>query len=72
MHPYLDGELDTKEAMLIQGHLDTCPNCRIKLQNEKKLLMFYKNNLPREEVPHDLKVRLIELIKEKALPEKFK
>ncbi|MBI1820750.1 MAG: zf-HC2 domain-containing protein [Nitrospirae bacterium] len=66
MHPYLDGELPTKEAILIQEHLDTCSSCRIKFQKEKELLTFYKSNLPREQAPHDLKVRLNELIKDKS------
>ena len=64
MHSYLDNELSVKEAVLIQAHLDTCSSCRMKIQNEKELLTFNKKNLPREVAPHDLKVHIIELIKD--------
>jgi anti-sigma factor (TIGR02949 family) len=59
LHPYLDGELNTRDAVEIQAHLDACPNCMAQYRNEKLFLDLLKKSLPRSHAPigFDLKVK---------------
>ncbi len=38
LHPYLDGELDVKEAIRVQAHLNDCTSCRSLFRHEKEFL----------------------------------
>ncbi len=40
IHPHLDGELDVKESLRVQSHLQECEHCREVLLAEREFLTF--------------------------------
>lgn len=45
LHPYLDGELEARDAVDIQAHLDGCPDCAALYRSEKLFLDLLKTSL---------------------------
>lgn len=51
LHPYLDGELNARDAIEIQSHLEGCRDCAALYRNEKLYLDVLKVSLPRTHAP---------------------
>ncbi|MBI3815472.1 MAG: zf-HC2 domain-containing protein, partial [Nitrospinae bacterium] len=43
LYPYIDGELGTKETLLVYGHLEGCPECKKIVEKERTFLAKIKN-----------------------------
>jgi anti-sigma factor RsiW len=56
LHPYLDGELQARDAVEIQAHLDECPACATSYRNQKLFLDLLKKSMPRPHAPRGLEV----------------
>jgi anti-sigma factor RsiW len=57
--PWIDGELDVRSVVEIEGHLARCPGCA---QEKKELVALgdtARERLPRFELPPDLEARLL-------------
>ncbi|MEW6248094.1 MAG: zf-HC2 domain-containing protein [Nitrospirota bacterium] len=54
LHPYLDGELDTRDVIEIQAHLEGCADCTALFRNEKLYLDMLKASLRRVPAPSRL------------------
>ena len=46
LYPYLDGELEVKEVICIQSHLEGCEDCRNLYAREKEFLDLLKESSP--------------------------
>jgi anti-sigma factor RsiW len=51
IHPYLDGELDVKESIRVQAHLEECERCRLLYQDEKAFLDLLPSGLATRSAP---------------------
>lgn len=60
LHPYLDGELQARDAVEIQAHLDGCSACAALYRNQKLFLDLMGKSMPRPRAP----VRLEAAVKE--------
>jgi anti-sigma factor (TIGR02949 family) len=58
LHPYLDGELNARDAIEIQAHLEGCPDCTALFRNEKLYLDVLKSSLPRAQAPSGLRAKI--------------
>lgn len=58
LHPYLDGELNARDAIEIQSHLEGCPDCTAVYRNEKLYLDALKDLLPRAHAPIGLEFKV--------------
>jgi hypothetical protein len=56
--PLLDGELEAADAALVREHLETCPACSAK-RDQLALLSRSIRSLPREPMPADLKIAIL-------------
>lgn len=54
LHPYLDGELNARDAVEIQAHLEGCTDCTALFRNEKLYLDVLKVSLPKASAPSGL------------------
>src|SRR5260370_16725557 len=54
---YLDNALDPQEAENIRAHLQTCANCRARLEEEQELSRLLKGSRPLYSSPHQLRAR---------------
>jgi len=51
IHAYLDGELDVKESIRVQAHLEECERCRRLYQDEKAFLDLLPSGLTTRSAP---------------------
>lgn len=58
LHPYLDGELNARDAIEIQAHLEGCVDCTALFRNEKLYLDVLKGALPRTQAPSGLHLKV--------------
>jgi anti-sigma factor RsiW len=58
LHPYLDGELNARDAIEIQAHLEGCADCTALFRNEKLYLDVLKASLPRAQAPSGLQLKV--------------
>jgi mycothiol system anti-sigma-R factor len=63
LYPYLDGELDVKESLRVQSHLEECPYCLEVFKREKEFLQTLKSSVPISKAPADLQGRLVHLLR---------
>lgn len=62
LYPYLDNELDVKEALRVQIHLDECARCRGLFEKERIFLEALREGFPAERAPASLRGRIREEI----------
>jgi anti-sigma factor RsiW len=62
LNPYLDGELQARDAVEIQAHLDECPACATLYRNEKLFLDLLGRSLPPSRAPMGLEVQVKEAL----------
>ncbi len=55
MHPHLDGELDVKESLRAQAHLECCPPCRSVFMAEKEFLELFRAQLTPPPAPSSVR-----------------
>jgi len=59
MHPHLDGELDVKESLRVQAHLEACSPCREAFVAEKEFLDLFRAQLtPPPPAPSSIRQRV--------------
>lgn len=58
LYPYLDGELDVKESLRVQVHLEECPYCLEVFKYEREFLKTLKSSIPVVKAPDDLRGRV--------------
>jgi anti-sigma factor (TIGR02949 family) len=63
LYPYLDGELDVKESIRVQSHIEECPGCLEIFKQEKEFLQALKSSVSIPKASADLRGRLIDLLK---------
>ncbi len=63
LYPYLDGELDVKESIRVQSHLEECHHCLEIFKREKEFLQTLRSSMSISKAPADLQGRLIDLLK---------
>ncbi len=59
MHPHLDGELDPKESLRAQMHLECCTACREAFLAEKAFLDILRAQLVQQPAPPSLRQRVV-------------
>ncbi len=62
LHPYLDGELQARDAVEIQAHLDECPACATLYRNEKLFLDLLGKSMPHPRAPMGLEGQVKEAL----------
>lgn len=62
LYPYLDNEIDVKEALRVQIHLDECAHCRGLFEKERIFLEALREGFPSERAPASLRDRIREEI----------
>lgn len=62
LYPYLDGELDVKESLRVQSHLEECPYCLEIFKQEKEFLHVIKSSVSISKAPVDLRERVSHLL----------
>jgi hypothetical protein len=60
--PYLLGALDSSELSGIASHIDTCPECRLKLREEGEIVAKLAYDAPQLDVPPRVKQQLLSRI----------
>jgi mycothiol system anti-sigma-R factor len=55
---YLDNALDPQEAKNMRAHLQTCANCRARLEEEQELSRLLKRSRPLYSAPQQLRARV--------------
>src|SRR3989338_1903119 len=45
LYPYLDNELDVKESIRVQMHLEECPSCRTIFEKEQVFLAWLREKV---------------------------
>ena len=68
LHPYLDGELDARDAVDIQAHLDGCPDCAALYRSEKLFLDLLKTSLRHPVAPAGLEGKVRQALAEDGEP----
>jgi hypothetical protein len=58
LHPFLDGELDVDKNVVVLQHLQLCPPCRTRFEEEKKVFTRVQECLLVERCPDELRVKL--------------
>jgi anti-sigma factor (TIGR02949 family) len=61
---YLDGELESREAERFRMHLESCEECRRKLEFEQILRGLIRRAVPRREVPLSVRTRVLSAVHE--------
>jgi anti-sigma factor RsiW len=59
MHPHLDGELDVKESLRAQAHLECCPPCCGAFVAEKEFLDLFRTQLTPPPAPSSVRQRVV-------------
>jgi predicted anti-sigma-YlaC factor YlaD len=59
MHPHLDGELDVKDSLRAQTHLEYCPACREAFLAEKAFLEILRAQLVPQPAPPSVHQRVV-------------
>lgn len=54
LYLYLDGELDSPEALTVERHLETCESCQKETASHQDLRILLRTTLTQEEVPERL------------------
>jgi|LNFM01.1.fsa_nt_gb anti-sigma factor RsiW len=62
LHSYLDGELNARDAIEIQAHLEGCADCPALFRNEKLYLDVLKASLPRAQAPSGLQLKVMQAL----------
>ena len=63
LYPYLDGELDIKESLRVQEHLQECPYCAEVFRQEREFLQDFKASALIPSAPAHLRERLSRILK---------
>jgi len=63
LHGYLDQELDAMHVQEIEGHLETCPSCHTKYEQELKLRSLLQTQAPRYAVPPHLRSGIVRAVR---------
>jgi mycothiol system anti-sigma-R factor len=63
---YLDNALDPQEAENMRAHLQTCANCRARLEEEQELSRLLKRSRPLYSAPQQLRARVSAIERESA------
>ncbi|MGH7272994.1 MAG: anti-sigma factor family protein, partial [Nitrospiria bacterium] len=63
LYPYLDGELDIKESLRVQEHLEECPYCAEVFRQEKDFLQDFKASASIPPAPIYLREKLSRILK---------
>ncbi|GEM_PF-1336925 len=63
LYPYLDGELDVKESLRVQSHLEECHDCLEIFKREKEFLQVLKSSSFINKAPTGFRERLIGLLR---------
>ena len=58
MHPYLDGELDVKDSLCAQAHLECCAPCREVFVTERAFLDLLRMQLAQPPAPPSVRQRV--------------
>ncbi|MCI0528527.1 MAG: zf-HC2 domain-containing protein [Nitrospira sp.] len=66
LYPYLDGELDVKESLRVQNHLEECHYCLELFRREKDFIQILKSSVSTHKAPEGLRERLIDLLRPSA------
>ncbi len=56
---YLDNELEPKDQMLLEKHLDECPQCRLEVKNCKCLRDRFRKGIKYVKAPDKLRYRIV-------------
>ncbi len=48
LNDYVDGEVDIKACQELEAHLATCNPCRVVVDNVRKTITLYRNDVPCE------------------------
>ena len=71
LNDFLDGLIDPEMRKHWQKHVDECPNCFVMVDTTRKTLAVYKGKgMEEQEVPADIKSRLIEALAKKMAARK--
>ena len=63
---FVDGELDESLCSDIEAHLEGCEPCRVVIDDTRKTIALFKDNLPEEyQIPPEVKDRLQSLLRER-------
>lgn len=62
LYPYLDDELDIKESLRVQVHLEECGRCRRMFESEKRFLEVYRTRMRVQAAPPGLKGNIQHLL----------
>jgi mycothiol system anti-sigma-R factor len=63
---YLDNALNPQEAEHMRAHLQTCANCRARLEEEQELSRLLKRSRPLYSAPQQLRARVSAIERESA------
>ena len=68
LYPYLDGELDVGQNLIVEEHILDCQKCCDLLNEEKRFLSVIKNGCLQEEGPPALKAKIERMLHKKQRP----
>lgn len=71
LYPFIDGELDSQDVLLVKEHLSNCPLCELEWKEEKKMDSLIRQNIPKENAPYTLKEAIIDGIEGLQKPKVF-
>lgn len=69
LNEYLDELIDPETKKHWQTHVDECPNCFVIVDTTKKTMQVYKG-MHEQEVPSDVKSRLMQALEKKMASRK--
>jgi anti-sigma factor (TIGR02949 family) len=69
LNEYLDDLVDPETKSHWQAHVDECPNCFVIVDTTKKTMQVYKG-MQEQEVPTDIKSRLMQALEKKMAARK--
>lgn len=69
LNEYLDDLIDPETKKHWQSHVDECPNCFVIVDTTKKTMQVYKG-MQEQEVPSDVKSRLMQALEKKMASRK--
>ena len=55
LYPFIDGELDSQNSLIVKEHLSICPVCNLEWGREKKIDSLIRQYILKEEAPFALK-----------------
>jgi anti-sigma factor RsiW len=68
LYPYLDGELDVGQNLIVEEHILNCQKCCDLLNEEKRFLHVIKNACRKKEGPPALKAKIERMLDKKQRP----